>query len=61
MKIMTWLTSTFALFASCLREIFDESPYQRFLREHEMASSRDAYQKFCQERATATERRPRCC
>jgi hypothetical protein len=61
MKIMTWLTSVLALFASCLREIFDESAYQRFLREHRMTSSRDAYEKFCCERATTIARRPRCC
>ncbi|HLW89568.1 MAG TPA: hypothetical protein VKR57_13820 [Terriglobales bacterium] len=46
---------------SCLREIFDESAYLRFLRTHRMSSSPEAYAEFCEERAAVSARRPRCC
>jgi hypothetical protein len=44
-----------------LREIFDESAYQRFLWRTRMASSRDAYAAFRREYEAAKSRRPRCC
>lgn len=58
---MNRLAEIAALFVSCLREIFDESAYSRFLRKHRMSSSPEAYAEFCEERAAATARRPRCC
>lgn len=61
MKIITWLMSVFALFASCLREIFDESAYQRFLHQHRVAASQESYDEFCRDEATVSSRRPRCC
>jgi hypothetical protein len=61
MKTMAWLAHTVALFVSCLREIFDESAYARFLRQHRMSSSPQAYEEFVRDRCAAMARRPRCC
>jgi hypothetical protein len=44
-----------------LREIFDESAYQRFLARHSLASSATAYARFLREGEQARARRPRCC
>jgi len=49
------------LVMACLREIFDESAYARFLARNRMASSRAAYAAFLRENETARARRPRCC
>jgi hypothetical protein len=61
MNPIAWLARSAALFVSCLREIFDESAYARFLRQHRMVSSPRAYAKFYREHAAAKARRPRCC
>jgi hypothetical protein len=61
MNRKAWLTRTVALFISCLREIFDESAYMRFLRQRQTSSSPESYAEFCRQRAAATARRPRCC
>ena len=58
---MAWLAQIAAMLVSCLREIFDESAYMRFLRQHQMFSSPEAYAKFYREQAAAKARRPRCC
>ncbi len=60
-KPTAWLANAAALFVSCLREIFDESAYMRFLRRRRMISSSTAYAEFCREQAAARARRPRCC
>jgi hypothetical protein len=44
-----------------LREIFDESAYQRFLDRTQLKSSSDAYAVFRQENEQSKSRRPRCC
>jgi len=44
-----------------LREIFDESAYDRFLQRHQMSSSPHAYDCFLRERESAAARRIRCC
>ena len=44
-----------------LREIFDESAYQRFLDRSMLESSPQAYAIFQQENEQAKSRRPRCC
>jgi hypothetical protein len=44
-----------------LREIFDESAYERFLSRKQMASSPIAYAAFRQELEEAKTRRPKCC
>lgn len=44
-----------------LREIFDESAYQRFLDRSQLESSVNAYAVFRQENEQAKSRKPRCC
>lgn len=44
-----------------LREIFDESAYERFLARRGLASSSAAYSEFLRENDVRRERRPRCC
>jgi hypothetical protein len=44
-----------------LREIFDESAYERFLSRKQMAPSSTAYAAFRQEFEEAKTRRPKCC
>ncbi|HMB83308.1 MAG TPA: hypothetical protein VKI40_04570 [Terriglobales bacterium] len=44
-----------------LREIFDESAYQRFLDRSRLESSPNAYATFQQETEQAKSQRPRCC
>jgi hypothetical protein len=59
------LPSTLSKIASVslamLREIFDESAYERFLAQHQLTSSAAAYSSFCHERDHSRARRPRCC
>ena len=61
MKPKTRLAQLAALFVSCLREIFDESAYARFLRLRHIASSPESYAEFSREQAAVNSRRPRCC
>jgi hypothetical protein len=44
-----------------LREIFDESAYDRFLLQTGAARSVESYRAFMQEKEARTVRRPRCC
>jgi len=44
-----------------LREIFDESAYERFLDRSQLQSSASAYAVFLRENELAKARRPRCC
>jgi hypothetical protein len=44
-----------------LREIFDESAYDRFLNRTSMTSSPATYAAFCRELEEAKARRPKCC
>ncbi len=44
-----------------LREIFDESAYQRFLKRTQTLSSPQAYAAFRREFEEARTRRPKCC
>jgi len=50
-----------ALLLATLREIFDESSYERFLEQKQLASSAASYAEFCREREPGQLRRPRCC
>jgi hypothetical protein len=50
-----------AVLVEILKEIFDESAYQRFLDRKELQSSTRAYAMFRQENEQAKSRRPRCC
>jgi hypothetical protein len=49
------------LMVAVLREIFDESAYQRFLDRSHLQSSASAYAIFLRENEQAKSRRPRCC
>jgi hypothetical protein len=44
-----------------LREIFDESAYDRFLQRTQAARSVESYSAFLREREAGTLRKPRCC
>lgn len=44
-----------------LREVFDESAYERFLLRTASARSVASYRAFLAEREVATARKPRCC
>jgi hypothetical protein len=54
-------TALLAILTAALREIFDESAYQRFLVRRGLQSSPATYADFCSEHETAKARRPRCC
>jgi hypothetical protein len=58
---MTHLRQVIATFVATLREIFDESAYQRFLSFHRMESCPSAYAAFLREQEEAKARRPKCC
>ncbi len=61
MNISARLAHIAALLLGCLREIFDESAYLRFLRRRRIPCSREAYAEFCREQVTVKSRNPRCC
>jgi hypothetical protein len=50
-----------AIFAAMMREVFDESAYERFLERSHLASSVAAYAEFQREYEATKVRRPRCC
>ena len=53
--------SALKVLVAVLRELFDEAPYARFLRQTQRASSREAYAAFWREREHGHGRRPKCC
>ena len=59
--ILEAIARAFAVLVEILKEIFDESAYQRFLDRNELQSSSRAYAMFRQENEQAKSRRPRCC
>ena len=58
---MKLVLKAFRIFLATLREIFDESAYERFLCRTGMTSSQAAYRAFWREREGGHARRPRCC
>ncbi len=50
-----------ALFMQTMREIFDENSYSRFLQNHQLTNSREAYAHYLRDTKVTRERRPRCC
>jgi hypothetical protein len=46
---------------AALREIFDESAYDRFLLRTHASRSIASYREFTRERDAATLKKPRCC
>jgi hypothetical protein len=55
------LVRAFGIMVAALREIFDESAYQRFLARHRIPSTAAAYSEFCRDHECIKARRPRCC
>jgi hypothetical protein len=49
------------LLLETVREIFDESAYERFLIRHQLNSNRGAYALFLEEQETRKARQPKCC
>ncbi len=60
-RLVSALTHMAGVSLAILREIFDESAYQRFLDRSRLESSPNAYAIFLQENEQAKSRRPRCC
>ena len=60
-EMRTESTRPFALFMATLREIFEESAYERFLARAQVKSSPAAYGNFLRETEGARARRPKCC
>jgi hypothetical protein len=56
-----WLKAMFHVFRAALREIFDESAYERFLARTHGTVSIASYRDFMRERETGMAKRPRCC
>ena len=48
-------------FRATLREIFDESAYDRFLLRTQASRSTASYREFMRERDAALVKKPRCC
>jgi hypothetical protein len=59
--IFTAIVRSFTVLIATLREIFDESAYQRFLNRSQLESSTAAYAVFRKENEQAKSRSPRCC
>lgn len=51
----------FALLLAILREISDEAPYQRFLRDNNLRHSAQQWRRFTDCRLKAKYARARCC
>jgi hypothetical protein len=50
-----------SIVGAVLREIFDESAYDRFLLRTKSRRSSESYSDFMQARETAIAQRPKCC
>ena len=57
----SWLKQAGATLVAVIREVFDESAYQRFLSRAQLPSSQQAYAAFRREDEVLKTRRPRCC
>jgi hypothetical protein len=55
------LSEVFKIVIATLREIFDESAYDRFLLQTQTARSVASYRAFLREREAIVARRPKCC
>ncbi len=60
-RLLSTLSKIARVSRAVLREIFDESAYQRFLDRSHQQTSPNAYAIFQQENEQAKSRRPRCC
>ena len=55
------LRESWRIIVTTLREIFDESAYERFLARTHSSRSIVSYREFLREREAAIATRPRCC
>jgi hypothetical protein len=55
------LRNLLQIIRAALREIFDESAYDRFLHRTKATRSFESYRAFMHEREAAIARKPRCC
>jgi hypothetical protein len=60
-RVRTVIWNFTATVVATLREIFDETAYERFLTRAGMAPSRASYAAFRLEFEEAKVRRPKCC
>jgi hypothetical protein len=60
-RLSAAIVRTFALIVETLKEIFDESAYQRFLLRSDLSPSAQSYAAFWTEHEKLKARRPRCC
>ncbi|HUM05629.1 MAG TPA: hypothetical protein VLT90_09215 [Terriglobales bacterium] len=60
-QIAAMLANLGGTWLAVLREIFDESAYERFLARNGMERSRRNYAAFCREHHHSKAYRPRCC
>ena len=51
----------FRIARAALREIFDESAYDRFLQRTGSGHSAESYRAFMRDRESAMAQKPRCC
>lgn len=61
MKIIAGITRLIALAVQALREIFDETAYQRFLLRNQLPPGKVSYAEFCRDHYQLKARRPKCC
>ena len=58
---LSLFTKAIRTLRAALREIFDESPYDRFLQRTKSSRSVTSYRDFARERDAALLKKPRCC
>lgn len=58
---LQWFRNALRTLRATLREIFDESAYDRFLQRSHASRSRASYREFTRERDAAMLKKPRCC
>ena len=58
---MKLVSGSLRVLISTLREIFDESAYERFLLRQNLTRCRATYAQFLEEQELTKARRPRCC
>jgi hypothetical protein len=60
-RVRFWLRNGWHLMIAALREIFDESAYDRFLLRTNASRSAASYRDYMCERDAALAKKPRCC
>jgi len=58
---MSRLKRAAQIIVAMLREIFDESAYERFLKRAKLQPSMESYSAFSREREAARNHCPKCC